>query len=310
MSKPRTARVLELLFLLPLVACASGPGSPSQPTGPVVDAPQPGDPEWPSPTPWVVPPLEFDVEHYSLTLDLLVPTQEIHGELEVQFVAQTRRPLERMRLDCAELEVVQVTDREQTSLAFEQVGHDLYIDLASEVAFGEYDTVFIEYRGKPRQGLFFLPGDPSTEVFTQGQCEGTRYWFPCQDRPDDRATSELTVRMPAAWVSLAAGERVESRIEGNTRIESWRMVTPHPVYLTSLVAGIFDRQETVAGHVPLELLLPEKWKGFGSGLAHVTGQALEFFERFTGYPYPYTKYGTSWVQDFPFEAWKTCRRRP
>ncbi len=300
MSKVRAARCLGLLLLLPVFACASGPGTQTQPAGPVVAEPQPGDPEWPTPKPWVVPPMEFDVEHYALELDLLVPTREIHGVLELEFVAQTRRPLERMRLDCAELEVLAVTDRAQTKLPFQQEGDDLYIDLAEGVPFGDYATIVIEYRGKPRKGLYFVPGDPSPEVFTQGQCEGTRYWLPCQDRPDDRATSELSVRMPQAWVSLAAGERVESRVEGNVRIERWRMVTPHPVYLKTLVAGRFDRQETVAGHVPLQLLLPERWKDFGSGLAHVTGQALDFFERFTGYPYPYAKYGTSWVQDFPF----------
>ncbi len=300
MLNVRVARSLGLLLLVPVFACASGSGTQNAPAGPVVAAAQPGDPEWPTPEPWVVPPMEFDVEHYALRLDLLVPTREIHGVLEIEFVSQTRRPLERMRLDCAELEVMSVTDRAKTKLPFQQEGDDLYVDLDEEIPFGEYGTVIIEYRGKPRKGLYFVPGDPSPEVFTQGQCEGTRYWLPCQDRPDDRATSELTVRMPQAWVSLAAGERVESRIDGNTRIERWRMVTPHPVYLKSLVAGRFDRQETVAGHVPLELLLPERWKDFGSGLAHVTGQALDFFERFTGYPYPYAKYGTSWVQDFPF----------
>jgi len=244
--------------------------------------------------------MEFDVEHYALDLNLLVPTHEIQGRLSIDFLSVDSATLKTIQLDCAELQVQRVLGERGGALRFEQAGDRLVVELAQPLAFQDPASITIEYRGKPRKGLYFVPTDPVHQVFTQGECEGARYWFPCQDRPDDRATSELTVHMPAAWVSLAAGERTESRVDGDVRIESWRMTTPHPAYLTTLVAGEFERQDGLAGHVPLELLLPEVWKDFGPSLAHVSGQALKYLEDLTGVPYPYAKYGTSWVEDFPF----------
>ena len=45
----------------------------------------------------------------------------------------------------------------------------------------------------------------TSKVFTQGESNHSRGWFPCFDHPSDRATSELEVTMPVDWVSVAAG---------------------------------------------------------------------------------------------------------
>ncbi|MEZ6019789.1 MAG: M1 family aminopeptidase [Planctomycetota bacterium] len=287
--------------LLLLVGCASNGGGQGQSggRGPVVVA-QPGDPEWPTAGPLKQEIARIDVEHYGLELDLLVPTRSIRGTLNLDFVSLTRLPLESVELDCAGLDVRKVRDGRGASLSFQQVGDKLVVQLASPLRERSQETLVIDYGGTPRKGLYYVADKPIRQVFTQGECEGARHWFPCIDRPDDRATSSMRVRMPLGWKSLAAGERLSSFEQDNWHVEEWRMNTPHPAYLMTLVAGDFDRHEGLADHVPLELLLPSKWSDFAPSLAQVTGQALEFLERFTGLPYPYAKYGTSWVSDFPF----------
>ncbi|HPF14331.1 MAG TPA: hypothetical protein PLJ12_08685, partial [Planctomycetota bacterium] len=193
------------LLLLPLLfACATG-GTEVRAPQPTVLEVQPGDPVWPTPQPWSPKAMEFDVEHYALDLNLLVPTHEIQGRLSIDFLSVDSATLKTIQLDCAELQVQRVLGERGGALRFEQAGDRLVVELAQPLAFQDPASITIEYRGKPRKGLYFVPTDPVHQVFTQGECEGARYWFPCQDRPDDRATSELTVHMPAAWVSLAAG---------------------------------------------------------------------------------------------------------
>ncbi len=302
MSFVRVRRITGLLLIPVLFACASGGGGQGTTAPLVAGTPNglPGDPEWPTPGPLVQSMPQIDVEHYDLHLDILAPTKEIRGKLSLQFLSTTSQPLQEVNLDCAELEVITVFDQDSNSLAFVQEGDILRIPLRRPMTERTQGELHIEYKGRPRKGLYFVHGVPVEQVFTQGECEGSRYWFPCLDRPDDRATSELSVRMPADWVSLAAGTRMGFEVSGNSRTEHWRMSTPHPVYLTTLVAGKFDQQFGQAGDIPLEFLLPEQHKQAGPALAEITANVLAFMEGKSGMRYPYSKYGTSWVDDFPF----------
>ena len=38
--------------------------------------------------------------------------------------------------------------------------------------------------------------DAPRSVYTQGECEDSRYWFPCWDSPADFAATEISVTMP------------------------------------------------------------------------------------------------------------------
>ncbi len=60
---------------------------------------------------------------------------------------------------------------------------------------GEEETIVIEFAGSPRRGMYFIGPDANypwkrLEVWTQGQDEDSRHWFPCYDYPNEMATTE------------------------------------------------------------------------------------------------------------------------
>ena len=244
----------------------------------------------------------FDVEHYSLELDLFPKDLRLEAECRVRFWSKAPA-LEQLNLDFVDLEPVSITDEEGRDLAFEQRGDQLSIQLEKPLPQGEPGTVCVRYRGSPRRGLWFTgfrAGTP-TQVFTQGECQDARGWFPCFDEPSDRATSEIRVSMPAGWTSVAAGSRVDAGPAGAGRVfEHWRMQFPHPTYLVTLVAGEFETVESQAGGVPLTFLSEPRLAPALSTAFGETDEILEFLAERTGQAYPYEKYSQVCVEDFQF----------
>ncbi len=244
----------------------------------------------------------IDVLHYAIDVSIEPETRSITGTTNVRFKAADQ-DLVRVELDFAGLEVFGVTDvRSGYELEFQHAREVLAIDLASVLRAGATTEVAISYGGRPAKGLWFAGeknGEP-THVFTQGECEDSRWWFPCWDAPSDFATTELRVTMPVGWRSVAAGDRIE-RTEGRrTATEHWRMDRPHAAYLTTLVAGAFHVEEELWDDVPLQYIAEPHYARWMEASFSETPDVLSFLSELTGTPYPYSKYSQACVENFPF----------
>ncbi len=244
---------------------------------------------------------DFDVAHYSIDLALDPRARSFSARCTVRLHAVVDE-LEIVTLDLAGLEVSSVRDGALRELVFEHRGNQLNITLAEPLAHGDFTELTVSYAGLPRKGLWFA-GDSdgaATHVFTQGECEDSQWWFPCWDFPSDRATSEVRVTMPAHWTSVAAGELIDSSTEGIWRTDLWRMPTPHPAYLTTLVAGEFVVQEGEWDGIPLLFLAADEDQHLMEAAFAETDEALAFLSEVTGRRYPYAKYSQACVDNFPF----------
>ncbi len=246
-------------------------------------------------------PTDMDVEHYDLELVLDPEERSIVGTCRIR-LRPLERTLETVELDLAGLEVRGVQDDAGRYLEFRHRGDDLVITLARPLPVGESVEIAIDYGGRPRKGLYYAggAGGAPTHVFTQGECEDSRWWFPCWDAPGDRATSELRVTIPAEWTAVAAGERVERVESGATATEHWSISTPHPVYLVTLVAGDFVVRTDDWDGVPLMYLAPPRYEAWMDASFRETPAMLDFFSELTGVRYPYGKYSQACVENFPF----------
>ncbi|MFM8639271.1 MAG: M1 family metallopeptidase, partial [Planctomycetota bacterium] len=242
-----------------------------------------------------------DVEHYALKLALDPRARTIAGECRIRF--HPRHDLVQvLELDLDTLDVAGVSDEEGRSLSFERRPGVVAIDFGAPLEAGTSHEVVVRYGGVPRRGLWFAgarDGVP-THAFTQGQCDDSRGWFPCIDEPAERATSELEVSLPRGWISVAAGEKVESRAraDGGT-VDLWRMNVPHPAYLTTLVAGELVEVRSRWNGVPLALVAEPALDEHLEASFEPTAEILQFFEDLTGARYPYAKYSQAVVANFP-----------
>ena len=249
----------------------------------------------------LAPVVTADAEHYALELAVDPVGRSIAGTLDLTFAA-AGGDLSTLTLDLSGLRVYQVVDAQGRELAFFQKGAGLSVVLAEPLALGASTDVTIRYGGSPAKGLWFVRerDGVATQVFTQGECEDSSWWFPCIEDPSDRATSELVVTLPAGWQAVAAGERVDRRESADAVVEHWRMTDPHPAYLTTLVAGELAVVEDAWEDVPLAYVAaPEYEDGLAAAFGE-TPEMLAFFSELTGIRYPYAKYSVAAVDGFPF----------
>ncbi|MDF1800385.1 MAG: M1 family aminopeptidase [Planctomycetota bacterium] len=261
------------------------------------------------PAPQPVAPVELapvavphaDAEHYRLELTLDPFGRSLAGTLDLSLSAADG-PLSVVNLQLAGLRVFDVVDSTGRELAFFQKGNALNIVLAGLLAEGSGTDLTIRYGGSPQKGLWFVrerDGVP-TQVFTQGECEDSSWWFPCIEDPSDRATSELIVTMPAGWNAVAAGERVDRTEDGSSVTEHWRMTFPHPAYLTTLVAGELSMVADEYDGIPLSYISAPEYADRLQATFGETPAVLDFLSNLTGIRYPYAKYSTAAVSGFPF----------
>ncbi len=263
----------------------------------------------------------FAVDHVSLDLALDLDEKSVDGNavLEVRRVDVAARTLV---LDAVGLTITSVTAAEGPrrplpargappprddegsfrAVPFHADGDTLHVTLPT----GWRDAaVRVRWRARPRRGLYFLaPDEHVTErprqVWTQCQDEDARRIFPCRDKPHEKSTWDVRVRVPAGWTALSNGELVSNAGEHRDGIFHWVMREPMPSYLFTLVAGEFETLEDTVGKLPLSYLFPrgradDARRAFGR-----TPEMVALFEQRTGVPYPYPKYAQVVVSDFTF----------
>lgn len=243
----------------------------------------------------------IDVEHYNLEIWLDPENEAIRGRCEVSYRVQSKR-LDEVSIDLAGLEVQSVLDGYGRQLEFEHEDEILRVFLGETLYDGDLDEFVVSYEGQPAKGLWFVSDENGriVQAWTQGECVDAHWWFPCMNYPADRATSEVRVHMPSNWVSVAAGERIDSDKRPESRMEHWRMNTPHPPYLMTLAAGEFHVVEDEWDGIPLLYLADGRYAGWMADSFRETGAILSFFSDVTGKRYPYPKYSQVCVKNFPF----------
>src|SRR5690606_6380956 len=99
--------------------------------------------------------------------------------------------------------------------------------------------------GDGGKGLYFIDPEGTdpyrpTQIWTQGQAQSNRRWFPTWDYPNDRHEIEIALTVPDSMRTAANGALVEQTDLGDgMRHDRWRMSGDHASYLTAIVAGDF-----------------------------------------------------------------------
>lgn len=196
---------------------------------------------------------------------------------------------------------------QQQSVAFEVAEDSVRVSLPLSAATQESDGVFeveVDYSVfDPKRGLFFTgphefqPQKPY-QVWSQGQDQDNRYWFPTLDYPNQKVLSEIRVRVPSGFTAVSNGALVERTAQSF----HYRLGVPHVTYLISLVVGEFEFWEEPYGpsQLPLQYFVSPGRKEEGVRAFGLTPQMMAVFEEKTGLRYPYEKYSQVAVQDFIF----------
>jgi aminopeptidase N len=124
--------------------------------------------------------------------------------------------------------------------------------------------------------------------------------MPTWDEPDDFASTEEVVHVPADWFVVGNGKLLSDRLndEKTVRTFHWSMPQPHATYLNSLSAGPFDMARDQWEHIPLMYAAPHGKKGLIEDSFTNTPAMLSFFSSRLGVAYPWPGYSQTAVYDY------------
>jgi aminopeptidase N len=260
--------------------------------------------ELPGARPHYNPDRPGQVEHIALDLVLDIPHKRYQGTCTIR-LNPVRDDVDRLMLDAVNLQInsVQVAGVTQE---FEYDGEQLEILLSPRTIAHQSIEVAIAYQvDQPQRGIYFIAPDEDypekpVQVWTQGEDEDSRYWFPCFDYPGQLATSEIRVRIPKPYIAISNGELIATEDLGDDRIFHWSQQEIHPTYLMTLAVGDFVEFREEWQGKSVTYYVERSRQDDAVRTMGKTPRMIEFFSQAFGYPYPYPKYAQVCVDDFIF----------
>ena len=250
------------------------------------------------------PDMKFEFRHLKLELTPDVKSRTLRG-VATHTVAPLAAGEKELRLDAEELQCDGASVNGAAANCA-TTDTEFVIALPAGIPVGEALTVRVEYHGKPRKGIYFFgpeqlgPSQP-VSIWTQGEDEDNHFWFPGFDHPNAKFTSELTATVPGNYTVISNGklEAVTANPDG-TKNWHWVESVPHSNYLTSLVAGEYEKFHQSWRGLDVDAYVPRGRLSEAETAFGRTPQMMDYFSEVTGQPYPYEKYAQSAVPEFIF----------
>ena len=178
----------------------------------------------------------FDVLKYTIDIDLSNNfdspyPHDFDAQVVVKFRVDTA--LNKIQLN-AYNNSIQVISVGMAGSVFSHSDNILEIDLDNTYMPGDVVEVSIDYYHKDvTDGAFYAGGG---FIFTDCEPEGARRWFPCWDRPSDKAALEVMATVPSSVRLGSNGVLVDSTLVGENLIYHWKSDHPIATYIMVLTA--------------------------------------------------------------------------
>jgi aminopeptidase N len=259
--------------------------------------------ELPGAKPHYNPDRPGQVNHIFLDLAIDIPNKSFQGTCTIT-LTPVREGINQLTLDAIDLQIDSVlVDR--VSQPFDYDRKQLIVRLLNPTEDKPIQIAIAYHVKNPQRGLYFISGDEHypnkpTQVWTQGEDEDSRFWFPCFDYPGQLATSEIRVRIPKKFLAISNGELISTEEVGEDKIYHWSQKQIHPTYLMTLAVGDFAEMKDQWNDIPVTYYVEKGREADGLRSMGKTPRAIAFFSEKFGYPYPYPKYAQVCVDDFIF----------
>ena len=169
--------------------------------------------------------------------------------------------------------------------------------------------IFIDYTAKPNElkvqgsaaitdakGLYFInpkgeEKNKPTQIWTQGETESSSAWFPTIDKPNQKTTEDITMTVPAKYVTLSNGVLTSQKVNGDgTRTDHWKMSLPHAPYLFFMGVGDYSIVKDSYKGKDVNYYVEKQYAPVARRIFGNTPEMIAFYSRITGIDYPWPKY--------------------
>lgn len=254
----------------------------------------------------------YRVHRYELALDYRPGPNRLSGSARINAIAG-RAALTEFQLNLADFKIgrVKVDGR---APHYTHRGGKLRIRPPKPVRAGAAFTVEVHWSGNPKPVSSPWGGlgweELADGALVASQPVGAPSWYPCNDRPADKASYQISITTPSAYQVVAGGRLLTRTTKASTTTWVYEQSAPTSSYLVGLSVG---KYQTVLlgdpglpgqggvpqhGHIPAHLL-----GEFSRDFARQP-QMMELFQELFG-PYPFGEYAvvvTEEELDVPVEA--------
>jgi aminopeptidase N len=259
----------------------------------------------------------------------------IHTKLDVRFDYKKRYlygkewvtlkphfyPTDTLRLDAKGMDIKNISivkNGKNIPLKYKyQDSLSLAIQLDKVYHNNENYTVYIDYTSKPNElhvkgsaaindakGLYFIKPDGTekdkpTQIWTQGETESSSCWFPTIDKSQQKTTDEISMTVPAKYVTLSNGRLASQKVNGDgTRTDTWKQELPHSPYLFMMAVGDFKIYKDKWRNKEVSYYLEPKYAPYAKDIFGMTPELIEFYSKTLGVDFPWYKYSQIVVRDY------------
>jgi aminopeptidase N len=255
----------------------------------------------------------FDVLNYKLNIDLyscyFSPYPKSFVGLNIMtFRVDSTLNVIKLNANNTSLTIDSVKLTSGTNLTFTHTSNILTINMDRTYNVNEIVNIRIKYRHNNVTDNSFYNSGSSGYVFTDAEPEGARGWFPCWDRPSDKATLDLTAKV-ASTVRLGSNGRLnDSTVTGDSIYYHWISRDPVSTYLMVMTSKVgytinivyWHRPSNPVDSVPLRLYSPTTANS--SAIAAILPTATTYFSNAYG-EMPFEKNGFCYVPNSAGFTW-------
>ncbi|TKK69278.1 M1 family metallopeptidase [Ilyomonas limi] len=178
-------------------------------------------------------------------------------------------------------------------------------------------VVYIDYTSKPNElktegsaaitdakGLYFInpkgtEKNKPTEIWTQGETSANSVWFPTIDETNQKTTEEITMTVPAKYVTLSNGLLVTQKTNSDgTRTDTWKMDKPHSPYLFFMGVGDFAIVKDKWRNKEVNYYVEKEYAPVARKIFGLTPEMIQFYSTLLHYDFPWQKYSQMTGRDY------------
>lgn len=194
---------------------------------------------------------------------------------------------------------------------------NLRITLDRSYKANENYTVYINYVSKPNEftatgsaaitdakGLYFInpkgeEKNKPTQIWTQGETEANSVWFPTIDKPNQKTTEEISLTVPAKYVTLSNGLLISQKKNSDgTRTDTWKMDLPHAPYLFFMGVGDYAIIKDSYKGKEVSYYVEKEYASVARKIFGLTPEMIAFYSKITSVDYPWPKYSQITGRDY------------
>ncbi|MEI7597320.1 MAG: M1 family aminopeptidase [Bacteroidota bacterium] len=196
------------------------------------------DRNWKSNTTSIITNHDYDALHYKLELGWheSYTSPFIHNYKAIEtFTFKVDSTLNSIQLNAIDSSIT-VDSVKLAGITFAQTNDTLTVNLDATYSPGDTVHVMIYYTHNNVKDKAFLAKDGF--VFTDCSPEKARNWFPCWDKPFDKATIEVIVKTKKGVKLCSNGALLDSITAGDTLIYHWKSKDPISTYIMANLSNL------------------------------------------------------------------------